>query len=432
MTVVGVVGSQWGDEGKGKVVDLLAGDADMVIRYQGGNNAGHTLVVGGVKTVFHLIPSGILHPGTTCVLGQGMVIDLSVLCQELDRLEASGVLAGASLAISDRAHLILPHHLMLDRIREEHRSGSVPVGSTLRGIGPSYEDKVGRRGIRVGDLYRPEIISGNLADTISYWRPMLEARGADVPDPGEVIAALAPLAARIRRYVTDTVEVINDALEAGRNLLLEGAQGVMLDIDHGTYPFVTSSNTVSGASGPGAGIGPTRVDGIVAIAKAYVTRVGEGPFPTELHDADGRHMRDVGAEYGSTTGRPRRCGWFDAVVARRAARICGATSLAITKLDVLTGLDRVLLCTGYRLGGAAVEGIPIHDLGRVEPVYEAMPGWTADISGAGSMEELPPEARDYLDRISALVGCPVSIVSVGPGREQTIMIENPFSRTSRG
>lgn len=430
MTVVGVVGSQWGDEGKGKVVDLLAEHADMVIRFQGGNNAGHTLVVGGEKTIFHLIPSGILREGTRCVLAQGMVIDVGVLVQELDQLDASGVLEKASLAISDRAHVILPHHILLDRLREEKRSGSVPVGSTLRGIGPAYEDKVGRRGIRIGDLFRPEVLERNLIETAEYWRPMLEARGVEIPPVAQVIAGLAPLAERIRSYVTDTVEVLHEALEADENLLLEGAQGAMLDIDHGTYPFVTSSNTVSGASGTGAGVGPTMVDEVVAITKAYTTRVGEGPFPTELNDPAGDHMRKVGAEFGSTTGRPRRCGWFDAVAIKRAVRICGATSLAVTKLDVLTGLDQINLCIAYRLGGDEVRGMPVHDLERVEPVYETLPGWNEDITGALAIEELPDNARTYLDRISQLAGCPISIVSVGPGREQTVVVANPF--TARG
>ena len=432
MTVVGVVGSQWGDEGKGKVVDLLARHADMVIRFQGGNNAGHTLVVDGKKTVFHLIPSGILREGTVCVLGQGMVIDVAVLVGELDRLEASGVLSKASLAISDRAHVILPHHLLLDKLREERKSGSVPVGSTLRGIGPAYEDKVGRRGIRIGDLFRPELLERGLKEAAAYWAPMLEARGAPIPDVGKVMAGLKIMARRIEPYVTDTVEAIHGALEGGKNLLLEGAQGAMLDIDHGTYPFVTSSNTVSGASGPGAGIGPTRVDEVVAITKAYTTRVGDGPFPTELDSPEGEHMRKIGAEFGSTTGRPRRCGWFDAVALKRAVRICGATSLAVTKLDVLAGLDEVKLCTGYRLDGEDVVGIPVHDLGKVEPVYETMPGWKDDITGALATDQLPENARAYLGRMAQLAGCPISIVSVGPGREQTIVVADPFAPGAEG
>jgi adenylosuccinate synthase len=427
MTVVGVMGAQWGDEGKGKVVDLYAEFADMVLRFQGGNNAGHTLVVDGVKTIFHLVPSGILRPGTTCVLGQGMVIDLRVLVEELDKLAAAGILERASLAVSDLAHVILPHHLELDRLREDHRSGSIPVGSTRRGIGPAYEDKVGRRGLRVGDLYRPAVLRAALTDVLAYWRPMLEARGATVPDVDEVTAALASHAARIRPFVTDTVALLHAALVDARSILLVGAQGVMLDVDHGTYPYVTSSNTVMGGACAALGLGPTRIDEVVAIAKAYTTRVGDGPFPTELHDDVGQRLRDVGREFGSTTGRPRRCGWFDAAVARYAARISGATRLAITKLDVLTGLPEIKVCVGYTLDGEAVSGLPLAELGRVAPVYEVLPGWREPITDARSIDDLPPNARRYVERLSSLVGCPLCLVSVGPGREQTIALVNPFA-----
>jgi adenylosuccinate synthase len=423
-----VVGAQWGDEGKGKVVDLYAEFADVVLRFQGGNNAGHTLVVDGKKTVFHLIPSGILRPGKRCVLGQGMVIDLRVLVEELDQLAAAGVLERAALAVSDLAHVILPHHLELDRLREDKRSGSVPVGSTRRGIGPAYEDKVGRRGLRIGDLYRPAALRSALTDVLAYWRPMLEARGAVIPTVDEVIARLAPLAARIRPYVTDTVGLLHEALDASRAVLLEGAQGVMLDVDHGTYPFVTSSNTVMGGACAALGLGPTRVDEVVAIAKAYTTRVGEGPFPTELTDDVGQRLRDVGAEFGSTTGRPRRCGWFDAAVVRYAARVSGATRLAITKLDVLTGLPEIRVCVGYEIDGARTSGFPLADLGRAVPIWETLPGWSEPITAARSFADLPANARGYVERLAALVGCPVCLVSVGPGREQTIAIANPFAR----
>ncbi len=426
MTVVGVVGTQWGDEGKGKVVDLFAKHADLVVRFQGGNNAGHTLVVGGKKTVFHLIPSGILRPDTVCVLGQGMVIDLGVLVGELDQLDDSGLLDGAKLAISDRAHVILPHHLILDRLREEKRSGSVPVGSTLRGIGPTYEDKVGRRGIRVGDLYDLKILEQKLGETLSYWEPMLQNRAGEIPSVKAVMDSLAPLSKRLEKYVTDTLELIQDSVDESRSILLEGAQGAMLDVDHGTYPFVTSSNTVSGAACAGAGIGPTRIDEIVAIAKAYTTRVGEGAFPTELHDDKGDYLRKSGAEFGSTTGRLRRCGWFDAVVVRRAARISGATWLAVTKLDVLTGLDEIQVCVGYEIDGREVKGIPVHGLERVKPIYRSLPGWSESITEAQSLDDLPANARAYLDEVSRLAECPVCLVSVGPGREQTIIVTNPF------
>jgi adenylosuccinate synthase len=426
MTALAVVGAQWGDEGKGKVVDLLADRADMVVRFQGGNNAGHTLVVGGKKTVFHLIPSGILHPGKVCVLGQGMVIDPRVLVEELDRLDASGLLANARLAISDSAHVILPHHLILDRLREESRSGSVPVGSTLRGIGPAYEDKVGRRGVRVGDLYRPEQFRRLLSATLTYWRPMLEGRGMEVPDAARVVEETRRLAARFERWVTDTVELIHGGLERGARVLLEGAQGTMLDVDHGTYPFVTSSNTVSGAACAGAGLGPRHVGGVLAVIKAYTTRVGEGPFPSELLGPEGDRLRDAGREFGSTTGRPRRCGWFDAVAVRRAVRLTGATSLAVTKLDVLTGIDPIRACVGYEMDGRPVAGFPARDLQRVTPVWREFPGWREPIGDVRDEGDLPAAVRAYVGELSRLVGCPISLLSVGPGREQTIAVADPF------
>ena len=426
MSVVGVIGSQWGDEGKGKVVDILAEDAEMVVRYQGGNNAGHTLVVNGEKVIFHLIPSGILRDGVECVLASGLVIDLRVLNEELDTLQASGVLDKASLTLSEKAHVILPHHLMLDKLREESKSGSVPVGSTLRGIGPCYEDKIGRRGVRIGDLYKPEIFKGILEATLEYWRPMIEARGEVCPKADDVIAQIMPLAERVRPYVKDTVGFVQQGLKADKQVLLEGAQGVMLDIDHGTYPFVTSSNTISGAACAGIGMGPTRVDHVVAIVKAYTTRVGAGPFPTELDDADGQYMRDKGHEYGSTTGRPRRCGWFDATIVKRVNEINGSSSMAITKLDVLTGMKELKICVGYKLDGESIDSIPMHGLERVEPIYKTVPGWSEDISDARSLAELPKNARAYLDELVNLCECPISLVSVGPDREQTFVLENPF------
>ncbi|MBN2530735.1 MAG: adenylosuccinate synthase [Deltaproteobacteria bacterium] len=426
MTVVGVIGSQWGDEGKGKVVDILAEDAEMVVRYQGGNNAGHTLVVNGKKVIFHLIPSGILRDDVECVLASGLVIDLRVLVEELDTLQASGVLDNASLTLSEKAHVILPHHLMLDKLREQSKSGSVPVGSTLRGIGPCYEDKIGRRGIRIGDLYKPEILQSILEGTLEYWRPMLEQRGETCPKADDVIAQIMPLAKRVRPYVKDTVGFVQSALKANKQVLLEGAQGVMLDIDHGTYPFVTSSNTISGAACAGIGMGPTKVDEVVAIVKAYVTRVGDGPFPTELNDANGQYMRDKGHEYGSTTGRPRRCGWFDAVIAKRVNEINGSTAMAITKLDVLTGLKELQICIGYKLDGEEIDTIPMHGLERVEPIYKSMPGWDEDISNVRSLAELPVHAKAYLDELVRLCDCPICLVSVGPDRDQTFVLNNPF------
>jgi len=426
MTALAVVGAQWGDEGKGKVVDLLADRADLVVRFQGGNNAGHTLVVAGRRTVFHLIPSGILRPEVLCVMGQGMVIDPRVLVEELDRLDASGPLDNARLAISDSAHVILPHHLILDRLREESRSGSVPVGSTLRGIGPAYEDKVGRRGVRVGDIFRPEQFARILSATLNHWRPLLEGRGAEVPDVSSVVEETGRLAARFEPCVTDTAGLIHERLEQGARVLLEGAQGALLDVDHGTYPFVTSSNTVSGAACAGAGLGPRHVGGVLAVVKAYTTRVGEGPFPTELPDAVGERLRDAGREFGSTTGRPRRCGWFDAVAARRMTSVNGATSMAVTKLDVLTGIDPIRVCVGYEIGGGPARGFPMRDMDRVTPVYREFAGWNEPLGDIRRERDLPPAARAYVDVLSELAGCPVSLLSVGPGREQTIQVADPF------
>jgi adenylosuccinate synthase len=356
-----------------------------------------------------------------------MVIDLRVLVEEIERLETAGIMQAAELVISDHAHLILPHHLILDQLREQKRSGSVPVGTTLRGIGPTYEDKVGRRGIRIGDLYRPEELLRLLGQTLTYWRPMLEARGVEVPEPARVADELAPFAERIAPHVGDAVSLLHRKLDQRASILMEGAQGVMLDVDHGTYPFVTSSNTVAGAVCSGAGVGPTALDRVVAVAKAYVTRVGDGPFPTELSDEIGERLREAGAEYGSTTGRPRRCGWFDAVLVRRALKICGATDLAITKLDVLTGLDEIKVCTDYTLDGQPIDGLPMHGVEGVRPSFETLPGWKEPISGARGVEDLPQRARIYLDRLSEIVGCPMSYVGVGPGREQSLLLDDPFS-----
>ncbi|MFO8072742.1 MAG: adenylosuccinate synthase [Polyangia bacterium] len=429
MTAVAIVGSQWGDEGKGKIVDMLAERADAVVRFQGGNNAGHTLVVGGKKRIFHLVPSGVLQRDTQCVLGQGMVIDPRVLVEELDRLESGGNLRNdATLAISDLAHVILPYHLLLDRLREECRGGAgpVPVGTTLRGIGPCYEDKVGRRGIRVGDLYRPSQLRESVGSALQHWRPLIEAGGERVPDVEQVATEAERLADRFATFVTDTAGMLHRRLDEGARVLLEGAQGALLDIDHGTYPYVTSSNTVAGAACSGAGIGPGDIEGVVAIAKAYTTRVGEGPFPSELNDESGDRLRDAGGEFGSTTGRPRRCGWFDAVATRRAVRLSKATRLAVTKLDVLTGIDPIRVCVGYEIDGERAAGFPLRDLERVEPIFCELRGWSEPIEDARRLEDLPVAARDYLDELGRLVGCPPALVSVGPGREQTIEIEDPF------
>ncbi len=426
MTVVAVVGAQWGDEGKGKIVDILAAEAEVVVRFQGGNNAGHTLVVNGEKTIFHLVPSGILHPGKVCVLGQGMVVNPTVLLEELDKLDKLGRLANAVLAISNRAHVILPHHMILDRLREEKKSSSVPVGTTLRGIGPTYEDKVGRRGVRMGDLIHPERFKTLLGEALTYHRPIMEAHGAEVPDRDEVVKEYSAMGERLRQYITDVPALMHKSLDEDKRILLEGAQGALLDIDHGTYPYVTSSNTTAGAACAGAGIGPGAVNRVVAVVKAYTTRVGGGPFPTEDTGENGTHMQKVGVEYGSTTGRPRRCGWLDAASLRRTTRLSGATGMAITKLDVLSGLDTINVCTGYMLDGEEVDAFGLANIDRLKPVYRAFEGWKEDITAALSMDDLPEAARNYLRGISEIIGCPIDIVSIGPGREQTIVINNQF------
>ncbi len=426
MAVVAVVGAQWGDEGKGKIVDILAAEAAAVVRFQGGNNAGHTLVVNDQKMVFHLIPSGILHPGKTCILGQGMVINPRVLLEELDKLEQSGHLAKADLKISDLAHVILPHHLILDRLREEKRSSSVPVGSTLRGIGPTYEDKVGRRGVRIEDLLQPARLRELINEAQSYHRPMFEAQNEPVPAVDEVVEEYSGMGRRLEPLIADTTGLLHQRLASGDHVLLEGAQGTLLDVDHGTYPYVTSSNTVSGAVCAGAGVGPTAMDKIVAVVKAYVTRVGNGPFPTEDDGEAGEHMRKTGAEFGSTTGRPRRCGWFDAVGARRTLKLSGATGLALTKLDVLSGLEAINVCIGYELEGKPYDRGFGTDYKDVTPVYRQLPGWSDDITQAKSFGELPAATQGYVNTLAELVGCPVDIVSVGPGREQTIIVNHPF------
>ncbi len=427
MTVVAVVGAQWGDEGKGKIVDHLAADAEVIARYQGGNNAGHTLVVDGKKTIFHLVPSGILHPGRTCVLGQGMVINPEVLLEELDRLDESGNLAGVNLAISERAQVILPHHVVLDKMREDRRSKSVPVGTTLRGIGPAYEDKVGRRGIRIGDLIDMARLKELVEQAMDYHRPNIETRGETVPNLDEVVEEYFEMGKRLEPFISDTTALLHRCLGMSKQILLEGAQGAMLDIDHGTYPFVTSSNTIAGATCTGLGIGPCAIDKVVAVTKAYTTRVGGGPFPTEDTGEIGEKLRDAGAEFGSTTGRPRRCGWLDAVVLKRTVKMSSATSLAITKLDVLTGIDTLKVCVGYRVGREKLEKFPFNEFDKAEPIYRGFPGWKEDITGVRVFSDLPETAQEYLKGISAIVECPIGIVSVGPGREETIVVSDPYN-----
>ena len=433
MASVIVVGAQWGDEGKGKVVDLLTRHADYVVRYQGGNNAGHTLVVDGKKYVFHLIPSGILYEGKVCVIGNGVVVDPTVLLEELDSLAEQGLkVETGRLLISAGAHLIMPYHRLLDQAREGALSSGKKIGTTGRGIGPCYMDKIGRVGLKVGDLldmsqFRDKLAAGieekNFLLTHLYKQPAL-----DLP---AIAASFEPLAERLAPFIGNASVTLDEARKAGKHILFEGAQGTQLDVDHGTYPFVTSSNTVAGGACTGSGFGPAHITAVIGIAKAYTTRVGGGPFPTELPagDADGEHLQKQGHEFGATTGRPRRCGWFDAVVARDAVRLNGLTGLAVTKLDVLTGLQSLKIASHYEVAGQRFDRMPdsIKQIGEARPVYESFPGWTGDISGLRTLEELPVQARDYLKRLEDLSGVAPCIVSVGPDREATIMLKNPFA-----
>jgi adenylosuccinate synthase len=427
-----VIGTQWGDEGKGKVVDLLAADADVVVRFHGGNNAGHTLVVSGEKTILNLIPAGVLHPGRVCMMGPGVVVDPAVLTAEIDGLRARGYLAEDGwLRISEQAHLIMPYHRAVDRARERLR-GAGKIGTTGRGIGPAYEDKMARTGIRIGDLYDEvgfrEALERNLREKNGY----LEALLGEPPLAfDEIHASYSAFAERLRPFVTDTGAELRAALGAGRRVLLEGAHGMMLDVDHGTYPFVTSSSVVSGAAAAGAGLPFRAIDRVIGIAKTYTTRVGGGPFPTELADSLGDRLRADGDEYGSTTGRPRRCGWFDAVVVRHAVALSGVDGLALTKLDVLTGLDPLRVCVAYRLGGRHLELPPATQRAweQVQPVYEELPGWREPLSGARTLADLPANARRYVTRLEALVGAPVALLSVGAPREETIRLTDVFPRS---
>ncbi|HTP50193.1 MAG TPA: adenylosuccinate synthase [Anaeromyxobacteraceae bacterium] len=431
MPNVVVVGAQWGDEGKGKIVDRFTEFADVVARYQGGNNAGHTLVVGGEKTVLHLIPAGVLHPGKVCVIGNGVVVDPAVFMMEIDRLKQKGYMKDDSqLVLSLDAHVIMPWHKAVDVAREQ-AMGAGKIGTTGRGIGPTYEDKVARRGIRVRDLLEEGRLSRRVKERLPAAQEELRRLNAPASLDGAAIASeYAGLGKRLARYAGDTSLTLDRAIRAGKSVLFEGAQGTMLDVDHGTYPYVTSSNTVAANAACGTGVGPTAIDGVIGVCKAYCTRVGGGPYPTELKDATGDRLRQVGNEYGATTGRPRRTGWFDAVALRYAARVNGLDGLAIMKLDVLTGFPELKVAVGYRLDGKTVEELPgdPEDLERCEPVYESLPGWSEPLAGARAFEDLPANARSYVRRLEALCGVNATSVSVGAERDETILLANPFSR----
>ncbi|MBW2039064.1 MAG: adenylosuccinate synthase [Deltaproteobacteria bacterium] len=429
MAQVVVVGTQWGDEGKGKIIDLLAEFADVIIRFQGGSNAGHTLVVGGQKFIFHLIPSGILHKGKRCVIGNGVVVDPHVLIEEIDRLKEKGYLQDDSqFLLSEEAHIIFPYHKMIDMGRERIRSGG-KIGTTGRGIGPAYEDKAARCGIRVIDFLDEKILHKKLEENLTQKRYYL-THEIEEEEP-----ALEPLyqeymgyKKRLQRYVTNTSLFLAQQIKEGKNILFEGAQGSLLDVDHGTYPYVTSSSTVAGNACAGSGIGPTQIDFVLGVTKAYTTRVGGGPFPTELTDEIGEMLRERGGEYGATTGRPRRCGWFDAVVVRHAVRVNGLGGLAITKLDTLTGLKTIKICTAYRVGNDLITEFPASSelVARCQPIYEELEGWEEEISGAKEISQLPPSAQRYLKRIEELTQTPIHIVSIGAQRNETIIRRNPL------
>jgi adenylosuccinate synthase len=421
MPVTILVGTQWGDEGKGKATDLLADQMDFVVRYQGGNNAGHTVVAGGRTLKLHLVPSGILYDHITTVIGDGVVVDPKVLLEEMDELGTFGV-DTSRLLISTNAHLIMPYHLELDRVTERYL-GRQQLGTTKRGIGPAYADKASRIGLRVQDLTDEKIFRKKLETAIKEKNAILSKVYNRLPlDPEEIVADYMGFGERLASHIVDTSAILHGALRDGKRVLLEGAQGTLLDLDHGTYPFVTSSNPVAGGALVGAGLGPKEVERVIGVTKAYVTRVGSGPFPTEDEGEAGVWMQEHGHEFGTTTGRRRRCGWFDAVLLRFAARLNGLTELFITKLDVLSGLETVKVCVAYSYEGERYEDLPPHQsiVHKAEPVYEELEGWREELAGARSMAELPAAARKYLDRIAALADVPVRMVSVGPSREQTV------------
>ena len=427
MSAIVIVGAQWGDEGKGKIVDLYTEKADVVVRYAGGPNAGHTLVVGDERVIVRLIPSGILRPAARCVMAQGMVIDPAVLIGEIDSLEVRGHDTKGRLFVSDRAHLILPYHPEIDALREHAAGAGAKIGTTKRGIGPCYEDKAARRGIRAGDLKDMARVEALAERAVHEWSPVIHALGGKTPDVRRIIDDLAPIAERLCPLITDTSALVDEAIRKGERVLLEGAQGTLPDLDHGTYPFVTSSSAVAGGAAVGVGLGPTRIRRVIGITKGYATRVGEGPFPTELTDATGDRIRTAGSEFGSVTGRPRRTGWIDLPALRYAARVNGFDGLAITKLDVLTGLPEVRACVAYETPSGRTTAFPIDHLGESTPIFETFPGWPEPLSAARSLEDLPAAARRFIDFLAQEVGVPVDLVSMGPRRDETVVLRDAFA-----
>ncbi|MCC6158672.1 MAG: adenylosuccinate synthase [Deltaproteobacteria bacterium] len=429
MSTVVIVGTQWGDEGKGMVVDLFSEKADLLVRFQGGNNAGHTVVVGDDTTILHHIPSGILHDDVLCVIGNGVVIDPEVLIGEIGQVKSKGKFqSDRQLAISNRAHIIMPWHKAIDQAAENAK-GEKKIGTTGRGIGPAYRSKMSRTGLRFGDFLDEKNFPDYVQDNIGEFNCLLK-NFYDAPElePDEIIETYRGYARKLKPYAADTFRLVNDAVRARKNVLFEGAQGTMLDIDHGTYPYVTSSNTVAGAVCTGAGVGPRSVDKVYGVLKAYTTRVGAGPFPTELHDEIGDRIGERGHEFGATTGRKRRCGWLDLAAVKYAARLNDLTHLIVTKVDVLDGLDKIKMAVAYEIDGRVTDIVPadIEEYARAKPIYETLAGWTESTSGMTSWDELPPELRAYLARIAEVLGLPVAVASVGPGRAQTIVLHPPF------
>jgi adenylosuccinate synthase len=425
-----VLGTQWGDEGKGKVVDLLTDKASYVVRYQGGHNAGHTLVIDGEKTVLHLIPSGILRAGVKCIIGNGVVLSPEALMTEIGMLEERGVPAKERLLISEACPLILPYHIALDKARELAR-GKKAIGTTGRGIGPAYEDKVARRGLRVGDLFNPELFKEKLKEVLEYHNfSLVNYYKVEAVDFDKTFNDAMAVAEILKAMVVDVTDMLDKARIAGESILFEGAQGTLLDIDHGTYPYVTSSNTTVGGVATGAGFGPCHLDYVLGIVKAYTTRVGSGPFPTELSCEVGNHLGTKGHEFGATTGRERRCGWFDAVAMKRAVQLNSITGFCLTKLDVLDGLTEIKICTGYKLADGSIVDVPpmaAEGYETATPLYESMPGWSENSFGVTSFEALPTAAQNYIKRLEEITGVPMDIISTGPDRNETMIIRNPFS-----
>lgn len=419
-----IVGVQWGDEGKGKIVDLLAGDYDFVVRYQGGCNAGHTVVIGDEEFILHLMPSGVLHPGVVCVIGNGVVVDPVVLLEEIEALRKRGIEVGENLKISGRAHIVLPYHKRLDAASEKKR-GEKKIGSTLRGIAPCYADKMARMGIRIGDLYSPASFRARLEENIQEKNRLLgEIYSAEPLNPDDIYETYLECAEKMRPFVTDTVFLINEAVRAGKSLLFEGAQGSLLDVDFGTYNYITSSNATASGVSPGSGLPPMKLDQVIGVAKAYTTRVGEGPFPTELSDEIGERLRERGREYGATTGRPRRCGWFDAVACRFTTMINGCETIALTKLDVLDMEPRIKLCVAYESNGKSLENFPasLETLNNAKPIYEELPGWQEKTSGITKFKQLPQKAKVYLDFLKKTINTEISFISIGRERNQIIRL----------